>query len=303
MEIYKVKSGDSLSNISKQYHTTVDEIVKANNLPYKERLAIGMNLLIPSHSSNLPYFLYEIKPGDNLYSLSKKYKLLTKDIININNLTAPYVLYPGKLIKLPKIYSKNTIKTLPFFQPKQNYESYYEYIREIADTLTYIAIFDVRVQADASLIDDIPSNFANWVKDVNISPLPVISNFDGNNFNSDLARETLNNNSSTLIKNIVDLTIKHNLNGIILDFEHLYPQDRHIYNNFVMTLSHKLHENNKILGIAMAPKWEDLSDKPWVGFIDYRTLGKYIDIAYIMSYEWGWVGGWRSSAYCTYSKY
>ncbi|CAH2212291.1 LysM peptidoglycan-binding domain-containing protein [Tepidibacter aestuarii] len=293
MEIYKVNNGDSLYDISNKFNVSIDDIVKANNLPYYDKVAVGMNLLIPSNSNkvNKNYFDYKVKVGDFLYKIAKKFNIDYKDIININNLKSPYVVYPGQTIKIPSSSTRQSISTLPFFQPGKDYEKYYDYIKQVSDELTYMAIFDVRTDKDGNLISEVPDGLSQFVLDNNISPLPVITNFDGVNFNKDLAREVLTDNVDTLIDNIVKLTIDNNYGGVILDFENLYPDDRDLFNTFVKKLSEKLHENNKVLGMAIAPKWEDWSDRPWVGFFDYEELGKYLDIAYIMTYEWGWVGG------------
>lgn len=290
MEFYKVSIGDSLYEIAKRYNVSVDEIVKANNLPYNNRLAVGMNLLIPEKTSGEDFFNYKVKPGDFLSKLSKSFKIDYKDIIELNNLKSPYVLYPGQSIKIPTS-NRKLVETMPFFQPGKNYQQYYDYIKEISPELTYIAVFDIRVDNNGNLINEIPNDLVPFIKDNNVAPLPVITNFDGTNFNSDLARDVLTNHMDTLINNIVDLTINDNYKGIVLDFEHLYPEDRNLYNNFVAKLSEKLHQNDKVLGMAIAPKWEDWPDRPWVGFFDYEQIGKHVDIAYLMTYEWGWVGG------------
>ncbi len=291
MEIYTVKKGDSLYDISRKYNISIDEIIKANDLPYNDRLAVGMNLLIPSKTYNGDFFNYTVQVGDFLWKISKRFNIPYPEIIALNNLKPPYVVFPGEVIKIPRKNRKKEVKTLPFFQPGKNYTQYYDYIKEISPELTYIAVFDVRTDKEGNLINEIPKDLDSFIKSNNIAPLPVVSNFDGENFNKDLAREVLTNHMDQLINNIVDLTLKENYEGIILDFENLYPQDRNLFNSFVKKLSEKLHENNKVLGMAIAPKWEDWSDRPWVGFFDYEELGKYLDIAYIMTYEWGWSGG------------
>jgi len=41
----------------------------------------------------------------------------------------------------------------------------------------------------------------------------------------------------------------------------------------------------------MPPKWEEWAERDWVGFFDYNALGPLIDIAALMTYEWGWREG------------
>ena len=67
---YTVKKGDSLYSISKVYNTTVDEIVKLNNLK-NNNLSIGQILRIPEDGSSvttLPsYVSYIVKKGDTIF--------------------------------------------------------------------------------------------------------------------------------------------------------------------------------------------------------------------------------------------
>ena len=42
-----------------------------------------------------------VQKGDTLYSISRKYNVPIKDLININRLSSPYTLYVGQRIKLP----------------------------------------------------------------------------------------------------------------------------------------------------------------------------------------------------------
>jgi len=44
--VYVVKSGDTLSKIAKQYNTTVDKIVKDNNIKNKDLILVGQKLII-----------------------------------------------------------------------------------------------------------------------------------------------------------------------------------------------------------------------------------------------------------------
>jgi len=52
MEIYVVKSGDSLYSIASLYHTTTDSIAYVNQIPPPFRLVIGQSLLIPVGESS-----------------------------------------------------------------------------------------------------------------------------------------------------------------------------------------------------------------------------------------------------------
>lgn len=79
---YVVKRGDSLYSIASRYNTTVNDIMKINNLN-TSLLNIGMVLKIPVKSSEITYI---VQPGDNLYSVARRYNTTVDSIKNRNNL-------------------------------------------------------------------------------------------------------------------------------------------------------------------------------------------------------------------------
>ncbi len=48
--------------------------------------------------------------GDTLYSISQKYKITIKEIIEFNNIKAPYVLKPGRFLNIPKAKKYKIVK-------------------------------------------------------------------------------------------------------------------------------------------------------------------------------------------------
>ena len=97
VEIYKVKKGDNLYNISKKYNTSVPDILSFNNLK-TSNLSIGQELKIPV-SSNLynSNNIYVVKKGDSLYSIAKKYNTSVDSIKNKNKLTSNVLQIGQKL--------------------------------------------------------------------------------------------------------------------------------------------------------------------------------------------------------------
>ena len=112
MFTYTVKKGDSLYNIAKRYETTVNEIIKLNNLS-NINLSIGQQLLIPESgesTTTLPsYINYTVKKGDSLYSISRKYNIPVDVIIKDNNLNSN-TLSIGQNLKIRVDSSKQVIE-------------------------------------------------------------------------------------------------------------------------------------------------------------------------------------------------
>lgn len=98
-DTYIVKSGDSLYSIAKRFNTTVDELKRVNNKT-SNLLAIGEMLIIPG-VNNMDYLTYIVVPGDNLYSIARKYNTTVNAIREANNLNNT-ILSIGMALKIPR---------------------------------------------------------------------------------------------------------------------------------------------------------------------------------------------------------
>ena len=85
-EIYIVKRGDSLWSIAKNYNTTVDELIRLNNLS-TINLQIGDQLLVPKQN-NSENKIYIVKKGDTLWSIAKNNNISVDRLKEINSLTS-----------------------------------------------------------------------------------------------------------------------------------------------------------------------------------------------------------------------
>ena len=98
--VYEVMPGDTLYSIANRYNTKVDSIKSFNNLT-SNLLNIGQILQIPLNSNTFLYQIYEIKPGDTLYSIAKKYNTTVSDIVALNDDLSSF-LRVGQVIKIPR---------------------------------------------------------------------------------------------------------------------------------------------------------------------------------------------------------
>ncbi len=94
--VYIVKRGDSLYSIANKYNTTVAELKRINNLT-SDNLSIGQKLIVPVVKEEIDT-VYFVKPGDNLYAISKKFNMSVNDIKRINNLQNDDLYIGQKLI-------------------------------------------------------------------------------------------------------------------------------------------------------------------------------------------------------------
>ena len=112
-KIHIVKSGDTISSISKLYSINKDLIIKLNNLKDQNYIFIGQNLIIsefyknnlqPSDLNN--YHIVQI--GENLTEISSKYNLKIEYLLEINNLKNLDSIKVGEKILLSKNNSSDS---------------------------------------------------------------------------------------------------------------------------------------------------------------------------------------------------
>lgn len=101
--VYKVKNGDNLSKIAKEYNTTVSTIMKINNLN-SDKLTINQQLLVPKTKKTDGEKTYTVKSGDTLSQIAYDNKITTSELKKANNLTSD-LLKTGQVLIIP---SKST---------------------------------------------------------------------------------------------------------------------------------------------------------------------------------------------------
>jgi len=107
-KIHIVKSGETISSISKFYSINKDLIIKLNNLKDENYIFVGQNLIISESTENLTkqsdlinnYHIVQI--GENLTDISNKYNLKVIDLIEINNLNNPDSIKVGQKLTIRK---------------------------------------------------------------------------------------------------------------------------------------------------------------------------------------------------------
>ena len=98
--IYVVKPGDTLYSIAQNFNTTVNQIKTLNNI-LNNTLTIGQQLKIPTTIiEEIDYVVYEVKPGDTLYSIARVYDTSVASIKAYNNLSSD-ILTIGQVLQIP----------------------------------------------------------------------------------------------------------------------------------------------------------------------------------------------------------
>ena len=85
-EKYKVSSGDNLGKIANKYKTSVDELVRLNNIADPNKISINQELIVPEIPEESTLNKYTIKSGDTLGKLATKYNTSVNQLAALNNI-------------------------------------------------------------------------------------------------------------------------------------------------------------------------------------------------------------------------
>ena len=100
---YTVKKGDTLSQIAREFQTTVSTIVSLNNIPNPNLIYPGQKLILTGNKSDTHdcgHIIYTIKWGDTLSQIALKYGATVKSIAEQNQISNPNLIYAGSKIRI-----------------------------------------------------------------------------------------------------------------------------------------------------------------------------------------------------------
>src|SRR5690606_33705187 len=289
MQIHVVQQGQTLFGIAEAYNTTVNDIVRANEIPDPNQLVVGQTLVIPIIGR-----FYWVQPGDSLWSISQRFGISYQELANINRIPLNRPLQIGMRLyipPLPKLTKEFNAYVEPFGETvSQNLE---DSARNAAPYLTYLSPFSFRVQRDGTLVDPPLNEFPAIARENNNVLVMVVTNLEEGGFSDELGQIILNNQEvqTNLLNNIVTTAQRLGFRDIHFDFEFLRPADREAYNTFLRRAKERFSQQGWLLSTALAPKTR--ADQPglWYEAHDYRAHGEIVDFVVIMTYEWGYSGG------------
>ena len=110
---YTIQSGDTLAKIAEKYGTTVEALAKLNGITDIDEIWAGNVIKIPLYASTLPMPLpeihdddkmikYIVQEGDTLWKIARRFNVKLADIINLNKLCNPDLIYPDQVIIIPE---------------------------------------------------------------------------------------------------------------------------------------------------------------------------------------------------------
>lgn len=102
IETYIVKSGNTLSGIAVRFGTTVEQLVRLNNIRNANLIYPGEVLTINSTNTlgDLGHNIYTIHYGDTLTSIARKFGVSVRQLVELNDIQNPNIIFAGERIRI-----------------------------------------------------------------------------------------------------------------------------------------------------------------------------------------------------------
>lgn len=290
MQIYTVKSGDSIYSIAREFGTTPARIIADNELTDPGRLAVGQSLVILE-----PTNTYTVRGGDTLESIADTFGISLIELWRNNPmLGGKSFIYPGQTLNIsfdPPPLGDAAINgyVYPFVDR--------DTLRKTLPYLTYLSIFSYGIRPDGTLIPPAGGDdeIIAIAREYGTVPLMMLTSLtEGGTFSSELATQTIQNEQTaqTLAENAVRIMVDKGYGGIDVDFEYIAPEAREAYVRFINQIKSALPEGGDYeVFVSLAPKTSDTMRGLLYEGHDYAALGAAADRVLTMTYEWGYTYG------------
>ncbi len=103
-EKYIVSAGDNLSKIANKYKTSVDELVRLNDISDPNMININQELVVPKIAQDSTLNKYTVKSGDTLGKLATKYNTSVTQLAKLNNIKDVNKINVNQELILPDSY-------------------------------------------------------------------------------------------------------------------------------------------------------------------------------------------------------
>ena len=285
MELYVVRSGDTVHQIARRYSTSADGIISANQLQTPDVLSAGQALIIPTDENRRT-----VRPGDTLYSIARRYGVSLPRLIAANpQVTDPNRIYPGQTVVIPA-------------DGRQTREIIVNgYVTDAADStlnaalpyLTFLSPFSYRSDLAGNLTPTFHLNLTLSGGHRTANLLTLTNLLEGGGFSGQIAHAILTDQAvqDTFLENVEALLRQGGWYGVNVDFEYIHQFDRDSYNQFLRRLTERMHRLGYIVVTALAPKLSGGQQGLLYAAHDYAFHGQTVDYAVLMTYEWGYTYG------------
>jgi spore germination protein len=289
MQIHVVRPGETLFGIAQAYSTTVDTLIRSNQIPNPDRLVVGQAIVIPIVGR-----FYWVRQGDTLDSIARRYGISPRRLAEVNRISPYARLRVGMRLYIPRLLRRPAeinAYAEPLGDPVS--ESLKNEVRQAAPHLTYLAPFSYRARRDGSLMPPPLDEFPAIARENRAVLMMVVTNLEGDRFSDELGHILVTNETvqNRLLDNIISTARSGGFRDVHFDFEFLPPADVEAYNRFLRKARDRLKAEGLMISTALAPKRSRTQRGQWYEAHDYRAHGQIVDFVVLMTYEWGYSGG------------
>ena len=101
---YTVQTGDTLWAIARRYGVGLNKLIQYNHLTHPNLIYTGDILLIPLRDVTFQrndVILYQIQAGDTLWAIARRFHSSLAQIVSINQIKNPDLIYAGDVLRIP----------------------------------------------------------------------------------------------------------------------------------------------------------------------------------------------------------
>lgn len=285
MDIYVVKSGDSLYSIAQAFHVSMSQLMQDNPMEDPSKLVVGQDLVI-----RYPKLQHTVQVGETLEKIASKYDTSVKILLQNNPKLGGWTeIQPGEQLVIGYFDTAN----------QQIYATAYAYSNIQQDllhrTLPFLSTVtpfthSFTMEGNLSTLND---GYIQWAGEkVGVGTVFHLAsvNQDGA-FSTALSNAILSDKSlqNHLITEITSEIEKKNYVGVDIDFELIDPNLAKEYVGFLKSVKKSI--GNLPLTVAVAPKTSrEQAGIFYEGHL-YHEIGEVADKVLLMTYEWGYPQG------------
>ena len=115
-ESVTVEKGDSLSKIAKRYGTTVDALVRINDLCDANQIFVGQVVVLEdpeagadadadAEGDRVETAIVTVQPGDSLSKIAKRHDTTVEELMALNDIDDPNLLFVGQELLVDEVVS------------------------------------------------------------------------------------------------------------------------------------------------------------------------------------------------------
>ncbi len=165
-------------------------------------------------------------------------------------------------------------------------------LRRHVRQMTVVAPQSFWVDAEGIIHGEVPVRAAEIAQQAGTPVMPLVVN---PGFDRNIATALLHNTKAQerAIAYLVYLANRNGFVGWQFDLENIDPTDKDLYAEFVQRAAARLHQEGRLLSIAVVPRFSDTYPNPseefhsteWGAPYDYRALGQSADFITLMTYD------------------